>query len=201
MNLRYFPYDQQLCSMKFGSWVHDGNSLNLTVMQSGVVDLEDHNPSQDFVLVNVTGKRNVIQYPCCYESYIDVTYSIQLQRYSKAYTAKLMIPSVLAGFMILATFLLPPRSFEKITLCGILFLAFILLLIYLQSLVPGSGDTILGEYFAFAIFINFFATIIAVVSYNINNAVSAGSKPEGMINAEGDDHLTRYSKGVSYIET
>ena len=182
--------------MKFGSWSHDGFSLNLTEMTSGVVDLEDHNPSQDFVLTDVSGRRNEITYPCCDEPYIDVTYTMTLDRYSKAYTAKLVIPSVLSGFMILLTFLLPPGSFEKITLCGILFLAFILLLIYLQSLVPASGDTILGEYFAFAIFINFFATIIAVVSYNINIRSTTGSKSDGMINAEGDDHLPRLPQGV-----
>ena len=199
MNLMYFPYDQQKCSLKFGSWTYDGLSLNITEMQSGVIDLADHNPSQDFVLTNVSGKRNEIKYPCCSEPYIDITYTMILDRYSKAYTAKLVIPSVLAGFMILATFLLPPGSFEKIALCGILFLAFILLLIYLQSLVPASGDTILGEYFAFAIFINFFATIIAVVSYNINIRSTEGSKSGGMINAEGDDHVPRLPKGVSEL--
>ena len=193
----YFPYDQQKCALKFGSWTHDEAKLNATVMQDGVVDLADHNPSQDFVLTKATGKRNSMSYPCCpSEHYIDVTYSMTLDRYSKAYTAKLVIPSVLAGFLILATFLLPSGSFEKISLCGNLFIVFVLLLIYLQSIVPASGDTIIGEYLAFAICINFFATIIAVVSYNINIR-SAGSKSEGMINADGEDHIPSLPKKVS----
>ena len=192
----YFPYDQQKCALKFGSWSHDEDKLKTTLMANGVVDLEDHNPSQDFVLTKVAGKRNSISYPCCQnEHYIDVTFSMTLDRNSKAYTAKLVIPSVLAGLLILTTFLLPPGSFEKIALCGNLFIVFVLLLIYLQNIVPASGDTIIGEYLSFAIFINFFATIIAAVSYNINIR-SVGSKSEGMINAEGDDHVPRLPKGV-----
>ncbi|XP_072022187.1 neuronal acetylcholine receptor subunit alpha-6-like [Amphiura filiformis] len=183
MNLRYFPYDEQKCTLKYGSWTHDLTSINITTMSSKI-DLEFFNPSADLVVRDATPKLNLIQYPCCAETYGDVTFTVYLTRNSQAYSVKLVLPSVLTGFMILLTFLLPPASHEKITLCGIIFLALLLLLVYLQSVVPASGDTILGEYMAFALFIDFFATILAVVSYHLHVRKSHPVKKKTV---EGDD--------------
>jgi len=30
IDIRWFPFDDQLCSLKFGSWTYDGNKINLT---------------------------------------------------------------------------------------------------------------------------------------------------------------------------
>ncbi|XP_072024033.1 neuronal acetylcholine receptor subunit alpha-2-like isoform X2 [Amphiura filiformis] len=184
MNLRYFPYDEQRCSLKYGSWAHDMSLINLTSMNSAI-DMEDLRPSADFRVINNKAVLNLKQYPCCpNEIWSDITFSMSLKRTSSAYSAKLVLPSVLTGFLILLTFLLPPASHEKITLCGITFLALLLLLVYLQSIVPASGDTILGEYLAFALFIDFFAMILAVVSYNLH--VRKSQPVTKML--EGDDH-------------
>ncbi|XP_072024035.1 neuronal acetylcholine receptor subunit alpha-2-like isoform X3 [Amphiura filiformis] len=182
MNLRYFPYDEQVCTLKYGSWAHDMSLINLTSMNSAI-DMEDLKPSTDFRVVNNKAVLNLKQYPCCLEYYGDVTFTIYMKRITNAYSAKLVLPSVLTGFLILLTFLLPPASHEKITLCGIIFLALLLLLVYLQSIVPASGDTILGEYLAFALFIDFFATILAVVSYNLH--VKKSQHVKNMV--DGDD--------------
>ena len=52
------------------------------------------------------------------------------------------------------------------------------------------GDTIIGEYLAFALFLDFFATVMAVVSYNINVRSSRLPKQsQAMMNTcDGDDH-------------
>ncbi len=189
MNLRYFPFDEQKCILKYGSWVHSMDLINITNMHKangpGKIDLEELHPSEDFVLLNTKSERIVMKYPCCEEWYGHVEFTLGLKRSSGAYSAKLILPSVLTGFMILATFLLPPGSHEKITLCGIIFLAILLLFVYLQSLVPASGDTILGEYLAFALCIDFFATVLAVVSYNFH--VRRSKQAKGTM-IEGDDH-------------
>ncbi|XP_072024036.1 neuronal acetylcholine receptor subunit alpha-6-like [Amphiura filiformis] len=172
MNLRYFPYDEQKCSLKYGSWAHDASLIDIIPMAS-TIDMDHFYPSGDFRAVNEQSQKHTIVYPCCpNEFWIDITFSMSLKRTSSAYSVKLVLPSVLTGFLILLTFLLPPASHEKITLCGIIFLALLLLLVYLQSIVPASGDTILGEYLAFALFIDFFATILAVVSYNLHVKIS-----------------------------
>lgn len=32
IDVRYFPFDQQTCFMKFGSWSHDGNQVNIVIL-------------------------------------------------------------------------------------------------------------------------------------------------------------------------
>ena len=36
IDIRWFPFDDQLCSMKFGSWTYDGNMINLTAKEDHI---------------------------------------------------------------------------------------------------------------------------------------------------------------------
>ena len=31
MNIKYFPFDEQKCTLEFGSWTYDGSQINLDV--------------------------------------------------------------------------------------------------------------------------------------------------------------------------
>ena len=55
-------------------------------------------------------------------------------------------------------------------------MSLVLQLSYLHDIVPTSGDTILGEYLAFVVIMDFFATVFAVLSYNIRLSQS-GTQP------------------------
>lgn len=35
LNMRYWPFDTQVCNIVLGSWTHDGNQINLTYDDSG----------------------------------------------------------------------------------------------------------------------------------------------------------------------
>ena len=96
-------------------------------------------------------------------------YSIDLERISSAYSVKLVLPAVLTGFLILLTFLLPPASQEKITLAGLILLCHIFQLLYLQDLVPASGNTMLGDFLSFALCVDFFAILLAALSYYVHS--------------------------------
>ncbi len=165
MDLRYFPYDTQTCFIKMGSWHYHSETFNLTL--SHEADLSSFQDVKDFTMVEVKPHRNTRTYECCKEEYHDVTYNFVLKRRSSAYSAKLVIPSVLAGFLVLGTFLVPNTSYERLTVCIVLFLCLIHLLTYLHDIIPTSGDTILGCFLAFSLFLDFFAIILARISYNL----------------------------------
>ncbi|XP_072015970.1 acetylcholine receptor subunit alpha-like [Amphiura filiformis] len=185
-DFKYFPYDEQVCSLKFASWHHNGFVINLT-QSVYAVDLSSFHRSNDFIVVEAFAARHVVKYDCCPEPYIDITYRLLLKREASAYTIRLVYPAALTGFLILATFLLPSASYEKITLCGLIFIALLIQLIYLHNIVPASGDTILGDCFAFALFVDFFATIIAVVSYHVHARSASTKKSSNMIEIDDGD--------------
>ena len=188
LDYRYFPYDTQKCDMIFGSWHYHEDVLNLTSMYLRKYSNRKH-PAQDFNFVDLTTERHSVVYPCCPgESYVDVTYTLHLQRISSAYSVKLVLPAVLSGFMVLATFLLPPASHEKITFCGLLFVGILLQLIYIHDVVPASGETMLADLLVFALFIDVFATVGAVLSYHIaTKSPHIQSDMSSIVKTDGDD--------------
>lgn len=73
----------------------------------------------DVFLYNMTGVpgvRNQKSYECCPEIYIDITYTVHVQRRTLYYGFNIIIPCVLISSMSLLLFMLPPDSGEKISL-------------------------------------------------------------------------------------
>lgn len=62
------------------------------------------------------GVKNTINYACCPEPYVDVTFTIQIRRRTLYYFFNLIVPCVLISSMALLGFTLPPDSGEKLTL-------------------------------------------------------------------------------------
>jgi nicotinic acetylcholine receptor len=41
VNIRWFPFDEQTCRLKFGSWTYDSTKINLT-LRSDVIDISTY---------------------------------------------------------------------------------------------------------------------------------------------------------------
>ena len=73
------------CSLKFGSWTHDGLSLDLNLAYGHTgVDLSNYDGefNREWQVNTTSATKNVMVYQCCPEPYIDLLYSIELQRKS-----------------------------------------------------------------------------------------------------------------------
>jgi len=56
IDIRWFPFDDQKCKLKFGSWTYDGRSINMTFHSKGAVDLKTYQPSGEWELVGKSAK-------------------------------------------------------------------------------------------------------------------------------------------------
>uniref|UniRef100_A0A1A9X474 Neurotransmitter-gated ion-channel ligand-binding domain-containing protein n=1 Tax=Glossina brevipalpis TaxID=37001 RepID=A0A1A9X474_9MUSC len=80
IDVRYFPFDQQTCFMKFGSWTYDGDQIDLkhinqkndkdNKVELGI-DLREYYPSVEWDILGVPAERHEKYYPCCAEPYPD----------------------------------------------------------------------------------------------------------------------------------
>ncbi|CAD6201497.1 GSCOCG00000297001-RA-CDS [Cotesia congregata] len=116
IDITWFPFDDQRCEMKFGSWTYDGFQLDLQLQDESGGDISSFITNGEWDLLGVPGKRNVIYYNCCPEPYIDITFVVIIRRRTLYYFFNLIVPCVLIASMAVLGFTLPPDSGEKLSL-------------------------------------------------------------------------------------
>lgn len=130
LDLHYWPFDKHECKLVLGSWVLDGRQIDLELHDDGI-DLDDLRLiKNEWQVAKITAERNTKNYTCCEEPYIDITYTITLERSSPMYRTVITVPAVVIIFLTLATFWLPAHHGEKILLNGINVLIIVMFLIY-----------------------------------------------------------------------
>lgn len=132
LDLTYWPYDQQQCSLVLGSWVFDGLKLDLWP-EENAVDIELLIKSNEWQIINTTSARNVKMYECCTEPYVSVEFNVTMARRPNVFRAVVTVPAVTVALMTLATFCLPIGSGQKMLLCGVNTITVVLLLMYFTS--------------------------------------------------------------------
>ena len=50
IDIKWFPFDDQFCKMKFGSWSYDASKINMTKMDDSV-DLSNYQESGEWDLI------------------------------------------------------------------------------------------------------------------------------------------------------
>lgn len=61
IDITYFPFDDQICELKFGSWTYHGLEVNIVQMRD-TADLNFYMKSSEFELISAKAKRNVAKY-------------------------------------------------------------------------------------------------------------------------------------------
>ncbi|KAI5744478.1 hypothetical protein M8J76_002591 [Diaphorina citri] len=90
--------------------------LDLILKDEAGGDLTTFITNGEWYLLGMPGKKNEVQYECCPETYVDITFTIQIRRRTLYYFFNLIVPCVLISSMALLGFTLPPDSGEKLTL-------------------------------------------------------------------------------------
>ncbi|XP_074648644.1 neuronal acetylcholine receptor subunit alpha-7-like [Tubulanus polymorphus] len=109
-NVKSFPYDTNTCNLKFGSWTHSGQMINLTLANE-VVDTSTFARHPVFDLKEAKAKRNAVRYECCPEEYIDIVLSLTLSRRSSILSLIYVAPAVCLGLLVPFIFLIQRKSY------------------------------------------------------------------------------------------
>lgn len=171
IDITWFPFDDQHCDMKFGSWTHDGNQLDLILNSESGGDLSDFITNGEWYLIGMPGKKNTIIYACCPEPYVDVTFTIQIRRRTLYYFFNLIVPCVLISSMALLGFTLPPDSGEKLTLGVTILLSLTVFLNLVAEKIPTTSDAVplIGTYFNCIMFMVASSVVLTVVVLNYHH--------------------------------
>uniref|UniRef100_A0AAQ5WXH3 Cholinergic receptor, nicotinic, alpha 4b n=1 Tax=Amphiprion ocellaris TaxID=80972 RepID=A0AAQ5WXH3_AMPOC len=170
IDVTFFPFDQQSCKMKFGSWTYDRAKIDLISMANDV-DQMDYWESGEWVIVNAVGKYNTKKYECCTEIYADITYYFIIRRLPLFYTINLIIPCLLISCLTVLVFYLPSQCGEKITLCISVLLSLTVFLLLITEIIPSTSLVIplIGEYLLFTMVFVTLSIIITVFVLNVHH--------------------------------
>ena len=139
MDVTYFPFDDQICHLKLGSWAYDGYQVDVT-NRSGNVDLSNFVDNGEWELVDARSIRTVFYYTCCPEPFPDVRFYLHIRRRTIYYTFNIIIPCVILSLLTIAGFILPAASGEKVTLGLTTLLAFSVFMLLIAESMPATSE-------------------------------------------------------------
>ena len=141
-----FPFDSQVCRLKFGSWTH--SSSNIQMFPFNIVQpTRDYMASGEWRVIKILSERNVVHYQSSNKSYDDVTVSLEIGRNYFNYCVNLIIPCFLISCMIFLSFILPPETGERVGLSITVLLAMTVFQQLTSSIFPSFDFPLLGQYY------------------------------------------------------
>uniref|UniRef100_A0A914VQF1 Uncharacterized protein n=2 Tax=Plectus sambesii TaxID=2011161 RepID=A0A914VQF1_9BILA len=194
IDVQWFPFDEQRCHLKFGSWTYTEDLLALELLNSKIrfeeemnergemqnvsivddgIDLSDYYPSVEWDIMSRIAKRREKKYPsCCPESgaYIDIMYYLVLRRKPLFYTVNLVFPCVGISFLTILVFYLPSDSGEKITLCISILVSLTVFFLLLTEIIPATSIVLplIGKYLLFTMVMVTLSVVVTVISLNLH---------------------------------
>jgi len=138
-DLTHFPYDQQNCYLKLGSWSYTGYHL-IIQKYNPTIDLDNYQLNEEWHLKSTSADVNKLKYNCCPDDYYDITFNFTLKRHSGYYETNIIIPTFATASLILITLLIPWESGERISFTVTVMLSLIVFLLLLSDILPKSNQ-------------------------------------------------------------
>ena len=137
----YFPWDQQSCPLKFGSWTYDGSKIDIT-NRSATGDVSYFVSNGEWDLIGMPLRRHELWYSCCPAPYPDLTFWVVIRRRPLFYIFNLVMPCILLTIISVMVFLLPPESGEKVSLSVTVLLALTVFLLIVAESMPAQSEVV-----------------------------------------------------------
>ncbi|CAL2029144.1 unnamed protein product [Caenorhabditis brenneri] len=161
IDVEFFPFDEQVCTLVFGSWTYNENEIKLEFVQAELVDVSEYSASSIWDVIDVpaslVNKRSRIEF------------QVRIRRKTLFYTVVLIIPTVLMAFLSMAVFFLPTDSGEKITLTISVLLSIVVFLLLVSKILPPTSSTIplMAKYLLLTFVLNVITILVTVIIINV----------------------------------
>ena len=155
IDITYFPFDQQTCSLEFEIWSFIATEVE--IYSSEGVEYKDN--IQEHSSWKLLGASAEVDNENFYESRISFT--LRLQRKPSYYVTNILLPAILLCSLVIAVFLIPAESGEKIGYSITVLLAMSVFLSIVSTILPRNSDDVC--LLAVYLLINIVAGVLAVV--------------------------------------
>ncbi|XP_071494110.1 neuronal acetylcholine receptor subunit alpha-10-like [Diadema antillarum] len=170
IDVKFFPFDEQMCSMKFGSWTYNSFQMNLD-KHTDDPDLSTFVANEQWHMKYAVSRRHNVKYECCPERYHDVTFYIGLKRKPLYYIYNLVMPCILLSSLSMLGFFMPyDVGVVKVSLSVTLILSLTVFLLLVAEMMPRTSEEVplIGQYYAATMFLISLSTAMNVLVLNVN---------------------------------
>lgn len=134
INIAYFPYDRQQCSIKIVAWNSDSTTVNLTKGATPFT-LDDELNDGQWAMSDPTANTLVDDGSSL------IIYTLDFVRKPKVYIFNIILPMIFLVILDIFTFALPNDSGEKMSYSVAVLLSIFILLTVVSSMLPSSSTT------------------------------------------------------------
>uniref|UniRef100_A0A915CH68 Neurotransmitter-gated ion-channel ligand-binding domain-containing protein n=1 Tax=Parascaris univalens TaxID=6257 RepID=A0A915CH68_PARUN len=179
LNLRDFPFDQQICFLIFASWSMDGSKVQLKPTND-TNNLELYIRNTEWTLMDFAYKIYMKRYDCCPQPFYDITYFLVLKRSPSYYIFSLVIPSAFITVVTIVGFFTPHsttgENTEKVSLGVTALLSMAIIMMMVSDEVPATSEVIplIGKYYIGLIFLIFMAAFTTTLTLSFQMRGNAG---------------------------
>ncbi|XP_069583129.1 acetylcholine receptor subunit delta [Ranitomeya imitator] len=156
INVNYFPFDWQNCSLKFSSFTYNAKEINLRLKEEQDAETERNYPVEwividegaftengEWEIVHIPAKKNIDRSVSPESTkYQDITFYLIIKRKPLFYIINILAPCVLIALMANLVFYLPADSGEKMTLAISVLLAQSVFLLLISQRLPETSFAI-----------------------------------------------------------
>ncbi|XP_053316341.1 acetylcholine receptor subunit delta-like [Spea bombifrons] len=184
INVNYFPFDWQNCSLKFVSLTYNAKEINLQLRADSddatgktflvewiIIDPAGFTENGEWEIVHIPAKKNIDKTVSPDSNkYQDVTFYLIIARKPLFYIINILAPCVLIALMANLVFYLPADSGEKMTLSISVLLAQSVFLLLISQRLPETSLAIplISKYLTFIMVLVTIVLVSCVIVLNIH---------------------------------
>nr|XP_022321600.1 acetylcholine receptor subunit alpha-type acr-16-like [Crassostrea virginica] len=185
MDVTYFPFDYQTCSLQVTSWVYDTDKVNFT-KSTDYVNTEDYNENGEWQLISTSVSESTRTEEG--ETFSTLNFVVTLKRRSGYYLSQIIFPVLVVSFLTNITFLLPTDSGEKISFILTVLLSLAVLLTLVGDSMPTTSrhTSILAVYLSLVLALSGIVILITVLNLRLYLRVNQKDVPKWL------QKLTKY---------
>uniref|UniRef100_A0A914LJ76 Uncharacterized protein n=1 Tax=Meloidogyne incognita TaxID=6306 RepID=A0A914LJ76_MELIC len=154
IDVEYFPFDEQVCHLIFGSWTYNENEIKMEFEQAELMDLSEYAKSVSSIWDVIDAPASLVN------SRSRIKFQLRIRRKTLFYTVVLIIPTVLMAFLSMAVFLLPTDS---------VLLSIVVFLLLVSKIMPPTSSTIplVAKYLLLTFTLNITTITVTVIIINV----------------------------------
>ena len=164
LDITKYPFDTQICHIRFATWTYDKYQVNLSVGSDHILTTEFVKDGE-WKLVTTSADRYEIEN----DNLSALNFTLVLERRPLFYILNIIFPVALLSGLSVIVFLLPGQSGEKISLCVTLLVSFTVYLSFIADTIPRTSNnlSILALVIDWYLFLSALSVAVAAISLNI----------------------------------